>query len=188
MPDIFSVSDLNARIRGLVESDDALRDAWLEGEVSNMTRARSGHWYFTLKDDSAEMSCVMWRRNANRQSVNPQEGDRIVAHGYVSLYEQRGDVQFYTDFIRAAGIGDLYAQFERLKEKLAAEGLFDAAHKQPLPALPLRIGVVTSADAAALRDVLNVLARRLPLAEVVLSPTLVQGTTPPEKSSPPWNG
>jgi len=179
MPDIFSISELNTHIGRLLGDDELLRDAWITGEISNMTRARSGHWYFTLKDDTAQMRCVMWRSNAERQSVNPREGDQIVVHGNVSLYQQRGDVQFYADFMRAAGVGDLYAEFEALKEKLAAEGLFEAVHKQALPGLPLRIGVVTSANAAALQDVLNVLRRRLPLAEVLLSPTLVQGTQAP---------
>lgn len=181
MPDIFSITEINAHLRQLIEADAALGDVWVQGEVSNLRKASSGHWYFTLKDDRAQLRCVMWRSNASRQFVVPKDGDNIQVHGYVSLYDQRGDVQFYADFIRAAGVGDLYAQFEQLKAKLDAKGLFDAVHKKALPPFPLRLGVVTSPQAAALQDVLNVLARRFPLADVLLAPTLVQGANAPQQ-------
>ncbi len=179
MSDVFSVSDMMTRIRRQLQADFTLQDAWVQGEVSNMTRARSGHWYFTLKDADAAMKCVMWKSDAVRQEHIPAEGDRVAAHGRVDVYPARGDVQFYADYVRPVGVGDLYAEFERLKGLLAAEGLFDAAHKRALPTAPRRIGVVTSADAAAYRDVQNVLGRRFPLAEVVLSASLVQGTSAP---------
>jgi exodeoxyribonuclease VII large subunit len=175
----FTVSQLNGYIRRLFDGDATLRDLWVEGEVSSFTRASSGHCYFTLKDAGAEIRCVMWRDVASAQRQLPQHGDQVVAHGGVSVYEARGAYQLYVDFIRPAGIGDLYRQFEMLKERLEREGLFDVARKRPLPTWPRRIGVVTSPNAAALRDILNVLGRRYPLVEVLLAPTLVQGAEAP---------
>jgi exodeoxyribonuclease VII large subunit len=175
----FTVSQLTGYIRRLFDEDARLRDVWVEGEISTLTRAASGHCYFTLKDAGAEIRCVMWRDVANAQHRLPQHGDQVLAHGSVSVYEARGAYQLYVDLIRPAGIGDLYRQFELLKARLEAEGLFDVARKRPLPAWPRRLGVVTSPTAAALRDVLNVLSRRYPLIEVLLSPTLVQGSEAP---------
>ncbi|MEL7236277.1 MAG: exodeoxyribonuclease VII large subunit, partial [Chloroflexota bacterium] len=179
MPEIYPIAEITAHIRYLLETDTVLQDVWVQGEVSNMKRAASGHWYFTLKDSASQLRCVMWRSDASRQLVVPENGDSIIVHGRVSVYDQRGDYQLYADFIRAAGVGDLYAQFEQLKMKLDAEGLFAAEHKKPLPVFPLRIGVVTSPDAAGYQDVLDVLRRRFPLADVTLSPTLVQGAEAP---------
>lgn len=179
MNDVFTVSALTGQIRHLLERDPALQDTWVQGEVSNMTQARSGHWYFSLKDANAQIRCVMWRSSAARQQIVPAEGDEIMAHGYISVYEPRGDMQFYADLVRPVGVGDLYAQFEQLKARLGDEGLFDPLWKKPLPPFPQAIGVVTSADAAAFQDVLNVLRRRYPLARVILSPTLVQGKDAP---------
>jgi exodeoxyribonuclease VII large subunit len=175
----FTVSQLNGYIRRLFEDDATLRDLWVEGEVSSFSRASSGHCYFTLKDSGAEIRCVMWREIANSQSTLPQHGDQVLAHGGVSVYEPRGAYQLYVDVIRPAGIGDLFRQFELLKARLEGEGLFDVERKRPLPVWPQRIGVVTSPTAAALQDVLNVLGRRYPLVEVLLSPTLVQGAEAP---------
>ncbi|MEO1666886.1 MAG: exodeoxyribonuclease VII large subunit [Chloroflexota bacterium] len=179
MPEIYPIAEITAHIRYLLETDTVLQDVWVQGEVSNMKRAASGHWYFTLKDSASQLRCVMWRSDASRQLVVPENGDSIIVHGRVSVYDQRGDYQLHADFIRAAGVGDLYAQFEQLKMKLDAEGLFAAEHKKPLPVFPLRIGVVTSPDAAGYQDVLDVLRRRFPLADVTLSPTLVQGAEAP---------
>jgi exodeoxyribonuclease VII large subunit len=180
MSDIFTVERLNAYIRGLLESDAELQDVWVTGEVSNMKRATSGHWYFTIKDASSQLRCVMFRNHAERQSIQPNDGEAIRLHGKISVYEQRGEYQIYADEVQlAGGIGDLYQRFEELKRKLDAEGLFDTARKRPLPEFPMRIGIVTSPDAAAFRDIQNVLARRFPLAEVILSPTLVQGFDAP---------
>jgi exodeoxyribonuclease VII large subunit len=175
----FTISQLTGYIRRLFEKDATLRDLWVEGEVSSFTRASSGHCYFNLKDAGAEVRCVMWRTAAQAQSRLPQHGERVLAHGNVSVYEARGSYQLYVDLIRPAGVGDLHRQFELLKAKLEAEGLFDPARKRPLPGWPRQIGVVTSPSAAALRDVLNVLGRRYPLVKVLLSPTLVQGDAAP---------
>ncbi len=176
---IYRVSQITAYIKDLFDSDYALQDLWLEGEVSNYSRPASGHVYFTLKDERAQIRCVMWRSQAERQTYLPQNGEAILAHGRISVYEAGGQYQLYVDDIQPAGAGLLYLQFEALKERLAAEGLFDAERKRPLPPFPRRLGVVTSPAAAALRDIVNVLRRRYPLVEVVLSPTLVQGDEAP---------
>ena len=175
----YTVSQLTAHIGRLIDRDTALSDLWLEGEVSNFTQASSGHCYFTLKDGGAQIRCVMWRSDARRQSYLPSDGDQVLGHGRVGVYEVRGVYQLYVDQIRPAGVGDLYRQFERLKARLEKEGLFAPERKRPLPRFPRRIGVVTSPGAAALRDIVNVLRRRFPLATLLLSPTLVQGDAAP---------
>ena len=177
----LTVAELTKHIASVFDEDLILRDVWVAGEVSNMTRASSGHWYFTLKDQESQLKGVMWRTAAARQQFVPQNGDAIEAHGQVQVYAPRGEYQLYTDFIRpvGAGAGDLYQQFERLKAKLQLEGLFDADRKRETPQFPLKIGVVTSPTAAAFQDILNVLGRRFPLAEVILSPTMVQGADAP---------
>ena len=175
----YTVSQLTGHIRRLIEDDLALGDVWLEGEVSNFSRASSGHCYFTLKDASAQVRCVMWRSDANRQSYLPTDGDFVLSHGRVGVYEARGLYQLYVDQIRPAGVGDLYRRYELLKARLEEEGLFAEERKRPLPPFPRYIGVVTSPIAAALRDILNVLSRRYPLAEVLLSPAQVQGDAAP---------
>jgi exodeoxyribonuclease VII large subunit len=177
--DAYTISSLTQYIRTLFEADERLADVWVQGEISNFTQARSGHWYFTLKDASSALKAVMWRSQTARQTFTPNHGDAVLAHGYVSVYEASGQYQLYVDALQPAGRGDLHQRFELLKAKLEAEGLFDAEHKRPLPPLPRRIGVVTSPTAAAFKDVLNVLSRRYPLAEVILSPTLVQGDNAP---------
>ncbi|MCL4835780.1 MAG: exodeoxyribonuclease VII large subunit [Caldilineaceae bacterium] len=175
----ITISAVTTHIVNLFEGDELLRDVWLLGEVSNWKKAASGHIYFSLKDAGASLSGVMWKGNAFRHTWLPREGDQVMAHGYVGVYPERGSYQFYADEIRPAGRGQLYAQFEALKEKLAGEGLFDAERKRPIPSTPRRLGVVTSAGAAALRDVLRVLSQRWPLVEVILFPTLVQGNDAP---------
>ncbi len=175
----YTISELSLYIRTLFEGDDRLADVWVQGEVSNMKRAASGHWYFTLKDSSAQIKCVMWRSSAERQSFIPQDGAAIEARGYISIYEAQGAYQLYASEVRQVGAGDLYQQFERLKLQLQAEGLFDPGRKRPIPAFPRQIGIVTSPEAAAYQDVQNVLRRRFPLTEVILSPTLVQGADAP---------
>ena len=177
----FSVSEITARIRSLLEQEPVLRNFWVEGEVSSFARASSGHIYFTLKDAGAQLGGVVWRAQAQRMRYLPKPGDKVLAHGRIGVYAQGGRYQFYADALRPAGRGSLFAKFERLKAQLTAEGLFDAARKRPLPAFPHCIGVVTSPTAAAFRDVLNVLTRRYPLAEVLLSPSLVQGATAPPR-------
>src|SRR5690606_27051359 len=179
MPDAFSVHQITIYIRDLIDQDPRLAGVVVEGEVSHFTRASSGHLYFTLKDDSAELRCVMWRSQAAWLGFEPQHGDAVLAHGQISVYEQRGQYQLMCDMLQPAGLGELNRQFELLKARLNAEGLFDEARKRPLPAFPRAVGVVTSPTTAAFQDVLNVIRRRYPLLPVVLSPTLVQGKEAP---------
>jgi len=177
---VLSVSDLTRRVRELLDTDYRLQDVWVGGEVSNVSRPASGHLYFTLKDAGASLRCVMWRPDVARLLTPPRDGEAVEAHGRVSVYEAGGQYQLYADTLRPAGEGVLFQQFLRLKARLEAEGLFDAKRKRPLPAWPRRIGLVTSPSGAALRDVLHVLERRFPLAEVTLAPTPVQGEGAPE--------
>lgn len=176
----LTISAVTAHIRHLIEVDDILQDVWLEGEISNWSPAGSGHIYFTLKDSEASIRCVIWRSSAQRLGYRPRgNGEAILAHGRVSVYEAGGAYQFYVTEVEPAGMGALFVAFERLKRQLADEGLFEAERKQPLPLFPRRIGIVTSPKAAALRDMINVLGRRYPLAEVILAPAPVQGDDAP---------
>ncbi|MGD8855286.1 MAG: exodeoxyribonuclease VII large subunit [Chloroflexota bacterium] len=177
----WTVGELTAYIRELFDIDYRLRSVRVEGEISNFTRARSGHLYFTIKDAQAQLKCVMWRSAAERLSFSPDDGDSIIASGRVSVYEAGGVYQLYADSLEPAGRGALALAFERLKRDLAAEGLFAPEHKKSIPVLPVKIGIVTSIDAAALRDVLNVLGRRWPLLQVLVAPTLVQGQDAPRQ-------
>lgn len=178
----YSVSEITAYIRDQFEQDETLQDLWVTGEISNFTAARSGHWYFSIKDKDAQLRCVMFKNAAIRQSIKPKDGDSVLVHGRISVYEARGEYQLYADAIQPMGsVGDLYRQFEELKAKLYDEGLFDEELKQPLPQFPQKIGVVTSPTTAAFQDMLNVLRRRYPLVEVILSPTLVQGNEAPKQ-------
>lgn len=176
---VYSVSDLNAYIRALLESNENLMDIWVEGEVSNLSKPRSGHIYFTLKDTDASLRCVIWRVHANRMTGAFHDGMQIEAHGYVSVYEGGGQYQLNIDGIRTAGEGRLYREFLLLKDKLTAEGLFEDSHKRPVPSQPKLIGIVTSPTAAALQDMLNTLKNRFPMVEVVISPASVQGDAAP---------
>lgn len=177
----LSVSELTAHIKDLIESDEVLGDVRVAGEISNVSRPASGHLYFTLKDATSQIRCVMWRSQVARVARTLQNGDAVIARGRVSVYERDGTYQFYVESLVAQGAGNLNAEFERLKRKLEAEGLFDAARKRPLPAFPRVLGVVTSPTGAAFQDILNVLRRRYPIIEVVLSPTAVQGEEAPEQ-------
>jgi len=177
-----TVTDLTRYIRELFEVDYRLQDVWVEGEVSNLSRPGSGHVYFSMKDAGAQIRCVLWRGTAQQLTVAFKDGDVIVAHGRIGVYEQQGNYQLYVDAIQSAGgVGDLYRQFELLKAKLQAEGLFDAARKRTLPKVPRGVGLVTSPTGAALRDMLNVMARRWPMLHVILSPTAVQGEDAPQQ-------
>jgi exodeoxyribonuclease VII large subunit len=175
----MTVSKLTTHIVRLFEGDDLLRDVWVTGEVSNWKRAASGHVYFRLKDSGATLNAVMWKTAASAHSWLPRDGDQVLAHGYVGVYPDGGAYQLYANILRPAGKGQLYARFEELKAKLQAAGLFDADRKRPLPANPRRLAVVTSPDAAALRDILRVLSLRWPLVEVLVFPCLVQGSESP---------
>ncbi|MCX7607973.1 MAG: exodeoxyribonuclease VII large subunit, partial [Anaerolineales bacterium] len=175
----YTVSALTRQLRLLLDSTPDLQGIWVEGELSNFSRPTSGHVYFTLKDAGAQLRCVMWRPDAARLHFKPVDGMQVEAHGNLSVYEAGGQYQLYVDTLQPLGEGALYAEFLRRKALLEAEGLFDAARKRLIPRLPQRIGIVTSPTGAALQDMLNILRRRYPLAEVVLSPTPVQGEEAP---------
>ncbi len=175
----YTVSEVTSRIRALLEQEPVFQDLWVKGEISNFSRASSGHVYLTLKDAGAQINGVIWRSQVREMSYNPRTGDQVEVHGRISVYEQSGRYQLYIDVMRPAGRGSLYEEFERLKARLEAEGLFAQSLKKPIPQYPKWIGVVTSPNAAALHDVLHVLERRYPLARVLLSPTLVQGEMAP---------
>ncbi|AXK38255.1 exodeoxyribonuclease VII large subunit [Crenobacter cavernae] len=172
-PDVISVSTLNRMARDLLEA--GLPAVWIGGEISNLTLAASGHAYFSLKDSSAQIRCVMFRQRLAAVGLRLAEGMQVELKGTVTLYEARGDYQINVASLRAAGLGRLFEAFERLKARLAAEGLFDEAKKRPIPAHPRAIGIVTSPAAAALRDVVSTLKRRAPAIPVILYPTPVQG-------------
>lgn len=178
-PDHLTVSEFTRRVRLLLESDVVLQDLWVTGEISNLSRPASGHIYFTLKDGGAALRSVIWKGDARQLRFPLQDGMAVEAHGHVGVYEAGGQYQLYVDAVKPSGEGALYAEFLRLKALLEAEGLFDPARKRPIPALPKRIGIVTSATGAALRDMLNTLRRRLPLVEVILAAAPVQGDQAP---------
>lgn len=183
-PSLFSsnhltVSQLTFHIRKQLEGDPTLQDVWVEGEISNLSRPNSGHIYFTLKDKNASLRCVMWKLDAGRLRMNMQDGMAIEAHGKIAVYEPQGQYQLIVNIIQPKGEGALYQEFLRLKAMLEAEGLFDAERKRPIPELPATIGMITSQTGAALRDMLNTLRRRLPLAKVILAASPVQGVEAP---------
>ncbi len=171
--DIYSVSRLNREARGLLET--GLPSLWITGELSNFSRPASGHWYFTLKDEEAQVRCAMFRPRNHLVRVAPRDGMQVLLRARVGLYEARGDFQLVADHLEEAGEGELRRRFEALKLRLAGEGLFDASRKRAPPRFPHRIGVVTSATGAALRDVLHVLRRRCPAVPVLIYPVPVQG-------------
>lgn len=175
----WSVGEISRYIRELIESEGLLQNVWVHGEISNFSRPKSGHWYFTLKDTTAQLPCVMWRSVAELQLAVPQDGESVQVHGGLSVYEAGGRYQLYVDEIRTAGEGALYQDFLRLKAKLEAEGLFAPERKRPLPEIPRRIGIVTSPVGAALQDILNTVTRRFPLIEVIVAPAAVQGPDAP---------
>ncbi len=170
---VYSVSRLNREVRLLLEKRVPV--IWIEGEISNLSQPASGHWYFSLKDREACVRCVMFRLRALGLGFTPRAGQHVLARGRVSLYEARGDFQLIVEHVEEAGLGALQRQFERLKAKLAAEGLFAEDRKRSFPRFPRRIGVVTSPSGAAVRDILHVLRRRFPPAAVLVYPTPVQG-------------
>jgi exodeoxyribonuclease VII large subunit len=172
-PPVMTVTSLNQQVARLLERSFPL--VWIGGEISNFTRASSGHWYFTLKDDAAQVRAVMFRSRAQYAGFNPREGDKVEVRALVTLYGARGEYQINVETIRRAGVGQLYEAFLRLKEKLQAQGLFDQERKRALPLFPRTIGIVTSPQAAALRDVLTALRRRAPHVRVILYPAPVQG-------------
>ena len=177
----LSVSELNARIKGLIESDPVLGSVYVRGELSNYKVYPSGHHYFTLKDAESSLSCVMFRSAASKLRFRPESGMRVTAFGRVAVYPRDGAYQLYCEGLMPEGAGDLQVAYEQLKAKLAAEGLFDPAHKKPIPRYPERIAVITSSAGAAVHDIIRVLRKRWPVAKVVLLPVRVQGVeAPPE--------
>ncbi len=169
----ISVSELNRQARALLEQ--GIARLWVSGEISNLSRPASGHVYFSLKDDNAQVSCAFFRQRQRGPTIGLKDGDQVLVFGRVSIYEARGNYQLIVEQIEAAGEGELRRRFEALKKKLAAEGLFDEELKRPIPDLPRRIGVVTSPSGAAIRDILTVLKRRFPAVPVIIYPTAVQG-------------
>jgi exodeoxyribonuclease VII large subunit len=179
-PSVFSVTQLSHYLKELLETDEILQDVWVRGEISGYRMYPSGHCYFTLKDAEAQLLCVFFK-NARMRSAPPElrDGMAIAANGRVSFYERDGKMQLYVENVELIGEGALFLRFEQLKARLAAEGLFDASRKRPLPSCPAVIGIVTSPQAAALRDMLRVLRTRYPLARIILSPAFVQGVEAP---------
>src|SRR5947199_7711275 len=179
-PTVLSVAQLSRYLKELLEVDDVLQNIWVQGEISGCKTYSSGHCYFTLKDAESQLPCVFFK-NARLRSDAPtlRDGMAVAANGRISFYERDGKLQLYVESVETIGDGALFLRFEQLKARLAAEGLFDEERKRPLPSQPSVIGIVTSPQAAALRDMLRVLRTRYPLAEVILSPTLVQGAEAP---------
>ncbi|EEC7125317.1 exodeoxyribonuclease VII large subunit [Salmonella enterica] len=174
---IFTVSRLNQTVRLLLEQE--MGQVWISGEISNFTQPASGHWYFTLKDDTAQVRCAMFRNSNRRVTFRPQHGQQVLVRANITLYEPRGDYQVIAESMQPAGEGLLQQKYEQLKAKLQAEGLFDQQHKQPLPSPAHCVGVITSKTGAALHDILHVLKRRDPSLPVIIYPTAVQGDDAP---------
>jgi exodeoxyribonuclease VII large subunit len=170
---IWSVAELTARISNVLATQ--FSNLWVEGEVSNYHAAQSGHLYFTLKDDKAQVKCVCFRTQAMRLKFRPEDGLKLIVRGSISVYEPRGEYQIYVEHIEPSGVGALQLAFEQLKKRLEAEGLFDEARKKPLPMMPRRIGVVTSPKGAAVRDIIRILRRRFPNLHLIVYPVRVQG-------------
>jgi exodeoxyribonuclease VII large subunit len=178
---VVSVQLLTSYIRELVESDDFLSDLWVEGEIAEAFPARSGHIYFTLRDDDSRIKCVLFRAQAQYLRSLPRSGEQVAVHGRLSVYERDGNYQLYVDFIQPAGQGILALQLELLRQQLTLEGLFEPSRKRPIPRMPMTIGVVTSGDGAVWHDIQQVLRRRFPLVHLILAPTAVQGDHAPEQ-------
>ena len=172
---VLSITQINEYIRGKLDEDALLNGVAVKGEISNYKLYPSGHHYFTLKDEKSLIKCIMFKTYAEKLTFMPKDGMKVLIEGKIEVYKNYGTYQLYVSEISKDGIGDLHIAFEQLKKKLAAEGLFDESRKRPLPPYPTRVGVITSPTGAAVRDILNVLGRRYPLAQVVFCPVLVQG-------------
>ncbi len=179
MQTIYTLSRLTGMLKNIVERQAELQNIWVDGEISNLTIARSGHAYFSLKDSESQFRCVMWRSAVQRQKMPLQEGDQVLVHGSVTMYAPRGELQLQVNLVQPQGTGLLQLQLEELRMRLEAEGLFDESRKRELPFLPQTIGVVTSETGSVWHDIQRVVARRYPLAELILAPTLVQGDAAP---------
>ncbi len=176
---VYSVTEITYHIRRLFQGDPVLIQIMVRGEVHRFTTSSVGHMYFTLKDEDCELPCVMFRADAERLETKPEDGQSVIVSGRIDVYPNKGRYQMIATDIKPEGLGNLYVAFEKLKKKLEAEGLFEEEHKKPLPIFPKRIGVVTSKTGAAIRDILKILGRRFPIADVVLAPAVVQGDQAP---------
>ncbi|MBQ6907298.1 MAG: exodeoxyribonuclease VII large subunit, partial [Clostridia bacterium] len=174
-PLIATVSQLNAYMKRLVEGQNALGDIWIKGEISNFKEHYSGHLYIPLKDDGGVMKAVMFKSAAQTLAFKPEDGMRVLARGRIGVYEQSGTYQLYINEMTPDGVGELYIAYEKLKKRLAEEGLFDDKAKKPIPKYPEKVGVVTATTGAAVRDIINVITRRFPYCEIIIYPSLVQG-------------
>jgi len=172
---IFTVTEITKYLKDILAQDPLVNNIWISGEISNFHHHSSGHMYFTLKDQNSAISAIMFKGYNSQLKFQLEDGLKVIAHGYISIYEPRGTYQFYIDFMEPAGKGALYLAFEQLKEKLEKEGLFDPVHKNKIPLLPKKIGIVTSPTGAAIRDILSVIQRRFPNISLLIVPTLVQG-------------
>ena len=179
MPQILSITEVNDYIRSMMDRDALLNSVAVKGEISNYKMYPSGHHYFTLKDDSAALKCVMFKGNAMRLRFRPENGMKVIAIGKISVYPRDGAYQLYCTAMTVDGVGDLHAAFEQLKKKLSAQGLFDPEHKKPIPKYPGTIGIITSSAGAAVHDMLRILRKRYPLTQVRLLPVRVQGAEAP---------
>ena len=175
-PKTVTVSQINNYLKRLLDHAPQLNDIWVKGELSNFKLHYSGHIYTTLKDEGGVLKAVMFKNSASRLSFSPEDGMKVLARGKISVYEAGGSYQLYIEEMIPDGVGELYIAYEQLKAKLKEEGLFDTAHKKPIPRFPMRVGVVTASTGAAVRDIINVMTRRYPLAEIIIYPAQVQGT------------
>ena len=174
-PLIATVSQLNSYMKRLVEGQEVLGDIWIKGEISNFKEHYSGHLYITLKDEGGVLKAVMFKSAAASLTFKPEDGMRVLARGRIGVYEQGGSYQLYINEMTPGGVGELYIAYEKLKKRLAEEGLFDESKKKPIPKYPERVGVVTATTGAAVRDIINVITRRYPYCEIIIYPSLVQG-------------
>jgi exodeoxyribonuclease VII large subunit len=173
--DIISVSEFTERIKDILESESDLRQVWIKGEISNFTEHSSGHMYFSIKDETSQLQCVMFRIKAERLRFFPKHGDSIMLKGSITVYNRRGNYQLIVEEMHKQGLGDLHRRFLKLKEKLSQEGLFDPSAKKPIPQFPKTLGIVTSPTGAAIQDILDTIKRRFPCIRLVIAPAIVQG-------------
>lgn len=174
-PSVATVSQLNAYMKRLVDAQPVLGDIWIKGEISNFKEHYSGHLYITLKDDGGVLKAVMFKSAASGLTFKPEDGMKVLARGRIGVYEQSGTYQLYINEMTPDGVGELYIAYEKLKKRLAEEGLFDESAKKPIPKYPEKVGVVTATTGAAVRDIINVITRRYPYCEIIIYPSLVQG-------------
>ena len=175
-PKIATVSQINGYVKKILDHNIILNNVWIKGEISNFKHHYSGHLYITLKDEGGVLKAVMFRSSAQSLTFEPSDGMKVLARGRISVYEAGGAYQLYIEEMIPDGVGELYIAYEQLKKQLAEEGLFDETHKKPIPQFPKRVGVVTASTGAAVRDIINVITRRYPMAEIVIYPAQVQGT------------